>query len=122
MRILLVEDEGGIQEIVAAGLGFHGHTVAVAGTHCEALAFLSARRFDAAIIDGSFPGKRGGPVTVLGLALARHCRELGLPTILFSADPSLVQHERDRGFAGVQTPGSLPELLMALAQITGAAK
>ena len=61
-RILVVEDEARIAEVVQSYLERDGHVVAVAATGEEALADLARRRFDLLVLDLGLPGVSGEEV------------------------------------------------------------
>ena len=61
-RILVVEDEARIAEVVQSYLERDGHVVALAGTGEEALADLARRRFDLLVLDLGLPGVSGEEV------------------------------------------------------------
>jgi signal transduction histidine kinase/ActR/RegA family two-component response regulator len=67
LRILLVEDDPTVAEVIARLLGLQGHQVKHAAQGLAALTELDAARYDAALIDLDLPG-------VDGLALARMLR------------------------------------------------
>lgn len=58
-RVLLVEDEPDISLIARAALLRAGFDVAVAGTGLEALAAVTAQRFDLILLDWMLPGIDG---------------------------------------------------------------
>ena len=61
-RILVVEDEARIAEVVQSYLERDGHVVALAATGEEALADLTRRRFDLLVLDLGLPGVPGEEV------------------------------------------------------------
>lgn len=67
-RILVVDDERIIREVVAAGLERRGHTVTVASSGEEALQHLATTRFDILLTDVVMPGMDG--LTLAQAALA----------------------------------------------------
>jgi CheY-like chemotaxis protein/anti-sigma regulatory factor (Ser/Thr protein kinase) len=67
LRILLVEDDPTVAEVIARLLALHGHTVKHAAQGLAALSEFDAARYDAALIDLDLPG-------VDGLSLARMLR------------------------------------------------
>lgn len=80
-RILLVEDEPGIQLAMRGLLRREGYELRVAGSGREALEKLAEEHFDLLLTDLSLPDG------VSGLDLARHVKESasGLPVILITA-------------------------------------
>ena len=67
LRILLVEDDPTVAEVIARLLALHGHKVKHASQGLAALTEFDAARYDAALIDLDLPG-------VDGLSLARMLR------------------------------------------------
>jgi len=67
LRILLVEDDPTVAEVIAQLLALHGHAVKHAAQGLAALTEFGAARYDAALIDLDLPG-------VDGLSLARMLR------------------------------------------------
>jgi len=85
MKLLLVEDEPKIQQIVLTGLGEDGFEVTVASSAEQAMEWLmSAQEFDAFLLDVLLPG-------LSGLELCRWLRNLGRkePIIILTAKGSL---------------------------------
>jgi two-component system nitrogen regulation response regulator GlnG len=58
-RILVVDDESDVREIIAAALAEDGHDVAIAGTAEEAEEKLDKEGFDVAFVDINLPGMSG---------------------------------------------------------------
>jgi DNA-binding response OmpR family regulator len=59
MRLLLVDDEPELLELMRRALERHQHTVTTADSPAAAEAAFGASRFDAAILDLSLPGRSG---------------------------------------------------------------
>jgi len=80
MRILVVEDERQMAELLRQGLAEEGHTVAVAATGPEALALTDVEQFDVLLLDVMLPG-------LDGLAVARRLRADGdrTPILMLTA-------------------------------------
>ena len=94
-RILLVEDEPGIQLAMKGLLRREGYDLHVAGSGMEALDRLGSGAFDLLLTDLSLPDG------VSGLDLARHVKQeaLGVPVILITAYGSerIAQEASDAG-------------------------
>ncbi len=94
-RILLVEDEPGIQLAMRGLLRREGYELSVAGSGREALEKLAEEHFDLLLTDLSLPDG------VSGLDLARHVKESasGLPVILITAygSESVAEQARHAG-------------------------
>lgn len=85
-RILVVDDEPGIQQSLAMLLGFDGHKVQVAGSGEEALEKFSVGAFDIVITDFSMAGMKGDE-----LAASLKKLEPKLPILLLTAFPPAVK-------------------------------
>ena len=72
-RVLLVEDEASLREIVAEALADLGHELAIAADGVEAMRHLAERTFDVVVSDISMPGG------VSGIDLAEHMQLAGIP-------------------------------------------
>lgn len=91
MRILLVEDDAVLREVVARSLRDAGHRVDEAASAEEAGHWWRVQAFDAVLLDLSLPDVTGGPVqTASGLRVLRQARRLG------NATPVLVLTARNR--------------------------
>ena len=73
MRLLVVEDEPRMAELLRQGLTEEGHSVTVAGTGPEALELALASAFDAMVLDVMLPGCDG-------FTVARRLRERRIHT------------------------------------------
>ena len=58
-RVLVVEDDGEVRDLLAETLTQWGYDVTAAGDGAEALTLLDGRLFDVALLDISLPGKDG---------------------------------------------------------------
>lgn len=63
MRVLVVEDESRMAEVLKKGLSEEGHVVTIAGTGPEALALARTNPFEVLILDIMLPGLDGCKVT-----------------------------------------------------------
>jgi CheY-like chemotaxis protein len=59
LRILVIDDDAVMAELLAAVLGMHGHHVVTAGSGEAALALLPRESFDVILTDLQLPGLRG---------------------------------------------------------------
>lgn len=83
-RVLVVDDEPEVREMVEEYLNGHGFAVAVAADAAEARRLLADGPFDLALLDVTMPGEDG-------LSLARHVREAhGCGIIMLTAAASVV--------------------------------
>lgn len=80
MRILIVEDERQMAEVLRRGLAEEGHAIDVARTGLDGLALARAGSYDVIILDVMLPG-------VGGLDVARRLRADGIrtPTLMLTA-------------------------------------
>jgi DNA-binding response OmpR family regulator len=78
VRVLLVEDEAELAEIVARGLRFDGLAVDIAGDGRSAIAKLDVNEYDLLILDRGLPGVHGDEVCRIALRAARPPRVLML--------------------------------------------
>lgn len=80
-RLLVVDDEPLVREVLARLLRLRGHEVAQAASAMEALEIAARQPFDAVLTDLGMPGMNGR-----ALALALHERYPGLPVMLLTGD------------------------------------
>lgn len=120
-RILLVEDENAVRQIVATTLRAHGYEVLTATDGLGGLTVLTARseRIDVLLTDIAMPNLDG-----LSLARAAVRIDRNLPVILASGTlPGLSIHEvENQGFLFLMKPFSTHQLLATLGQALAGAK
>ena len=80
MRVLVIEDDPKIQELISRGLRLEGHIVEAAATGTEGHALWKANRYDAVILDIMLPGLDGISI----LKERRHASD-PTPVIVLSA-------------------------------------
>lgn len=105
MKLLLVDDEPGIREGLAALLRRKGHEVATAGDGARASELLAAGEFDAVLTDWRLPD---GPAS-------RFLGRCGCPVVAMSGHPEEVEHHTLR--AVLQKPVTPSTLLTTLADL-----
>lgn len=97
LRILLVEDDATVADVVAGLLAARGHHVVHAGHALAALREMAGERFDIGLLDLDLPG-------LSGFDLASHLRNQGhdLPLLAVTArtDPDLSERVRAAGMQG----------------------
>ncbi|MBT0961504.1 ANTAR domain-containing response regulator [Denitromonas iodatirespirans] len=107
-RVLIVDDDRVILNLLAEGLRDLGYEVMTAATGEEALAQVAAGAFDLAVLDMRMPG-------MPGLALARALREQGGPPFVFLSafgDAAIVQEAAEAGAMGyLIKPVDVPQLV-----------
>jgi two-component system, OmpR family, alkaline phosphatase synthesis response regulator PhoP len=120
-RILVIEDEPLVRDLVALNLGHAGYEVSTAGTFAEGFTAITSGAFDLAIIDVMLPGGDG-------MALTKKARVAGVrcPILMLTARGETTAKVRglDSGADDYVTkPFDVPELLArvrALLRRTGA--
>lgn len=121
-RILVVEDEPLVRDLVALNLGHAGYEVRTAATYGEGFAALTAGGFDLAIVDVMLPGGDG-------MSLTQKAREAGVrvPILMLTARSETTAKVRGLDVGAddyVTKPFDVPELLArvrALLRRTGTA-
>jgi len=101
MRLLLVEDEARLAEVVRRGLIEHSYAVDLAGTSAEALDLAAANEYDAIILDRRLPDgdgalvaaelRRNGTLTPVLMLTARDTVEERVEGLDLGADDYLVK-------------------------------
>src|SRR6476646_11968271 len=116
VRVLVVEDEPKMAELLARGLRAEGHAADVAGTGEDALWMARAVAYDAIVLDVMLPGQDGFSV----------CRELRAanvwtPVLFLTARDSVDDRVAGLDVGGddyLVKPFSFPELLARLRALT----
>jgi DNA-binding response OmpR family regulator len=108
-RVLVIEDEPLVRDLVALNLGHAGYDVSTAGNYAEGYAALVGGRFDLAIVDVMLPGGDG-------MALTKAARTAGVkcPVLMLTARGETTAKVRglDSGADDYVTkPFDVPELL-----------
>ena len=80
VRVLVVEDEAKMADVLSRGLAEEGHAVDVAGRGEEALWMAQAARYDAIVLDVMLPGLDG-----FAVCRALREREVWAPVLLLTA-------------------------------------
>ncbi len=104
MRVLVVEDEEVIRQVLAELLADTGHEVVFGSTYPEAAALLDAGHWDMLLVDKMLPGGDG-------VALAEAARTRGLRVVVCSGVPLPAVSLAARGIGVLQKPFKLAELL-----------
>ena len=94
LRILVVDDDPAMAEMMARALTRHGYEVDAASSADEALARFVAQAHDAAVLDLVMPDRDG-----VQLARALRSRAPGLPVAILTGyvrSPLLTENERPR--------------------------
>lgn len=116
--ILIVDDEFGIVEVLAAALDDHGYRVMRAYNGPQALACIAEKRPDLVISDYMMPGGDGGEL------LATLAREFAtIPVILMSAVEDSTINRGDIAYRlFLRKPFRLTEMLDAVRRLAGEAE
>ena len=111
-RILLVEDDPSLNDLVSEMLEEHGSQVLRATNGAEALTLFERNAVDAALSDMVMPGE------IDGLDLARKLREkrAGIPIVLMTGYSAAAAPAAAEGFAVLRKPFTLAALASCLAQ------
>ncbi len=117
LRVLLVEDDATVADVVQGLLSARGHEVVHAGHALAALREISGSDFDVALLDLDLPG-------LSGFELAEHLRNQGytLPLLAVTArtDPDLQKQVEAAGIGGFLRKPVTGELLVeAIAKVLG---
>ena len=109
LRVLLVEDDATVADVIRGLLSARGHEVVHAGHALAALREISAGDFDVGLLDLDLPG-------LSGFELAQHLRNQGymLPLLAVTArtDPDLQQQVEAAGIGGFLRKPVTGELLL----------
>ncbi len=82
-RVLVVDDEPGMRDLLSRVLGDAGHTVSAVESGEEALVLLSRESFDVLVVDKNLPGIDG-----LGVLRLVRAHQPALRAIMITAYPS----------------------------------
>lgn len=116
MRILIVEDEEKMRELLRDGLREHGHTVIAAGDGEDGLALAGAHEFDVIVLDVMLPQISGMEVAARLRSRASSAAVLMLTAC--DAQEQIIEG-LERGADDYLTkPFSFPELLARIKSIT----
>jgi CheY-like chemotaxis protein len=93
-KILIVEDEPQVRDVLKMLLAFDGHEILTAGDAQEALAIFEQGGFDIVMTDYAMPGMKGD-----ALAVALKARRPGQPVVMVTAHAEMLKT------SGVPLPG-----------------
>ena len=110
MRVLVVEDDGAVREMLRDLLIDGGHVVTTAASFTEAAALLAKPQWDVLLSDLVLPGGSG-------YDLAEQARARGLGAVVCSGHPARIEELPGRGIARLVKPFSPAELDAALASV-----
>jgi len=115
MKILIVDDEPQVAEVLAKSLGREGHQATIATSGEQALSLVGAHDPDALFLDVSMPGMNGLDV----LAEVRR-RRPSLPVVVITghATPDEVEQVKKMGAVDViEKPAPLTHYQLALKRL-----
>jgi len=115
MKILIVDDEPQVAEVLAKSLGREGHQATIATSGAQALSLVGAHDPDALFLDVSMPGMNGLDV----LAEVRR-RRPSLPVVVITghATPDEVEQVKKMGAVDViEKPAPLTHYQLALKRL-----
>ncbi len=115
MKLLLIEDEVRVAELLAKAFEESGHETAITHTGEDGLAFLARERPDAVVLDIRLP-------TINGVSVLRQIRVIdpGLPVVVMTgfATPAELEEVRRLGVTEIiEKPDVLKHFSEALARI-----
>lgn len=117
-RILVVDDEFGIADTLAAVLGDEGYRVLLAVNGAQALALLAAEAVDLILLDYMMPVMDGRQTLA---ALRADPRLQAIPVIMMSAISAAVVRQSCPGAETLEKPFELEQLLRAVNRAIGPA-
>jgi CheY-like chemotaxis protein len=119
-RILIVEDDVGLREVLQEALEFEGYVVATAGNGVEAIEGILATPPDIVVCDMLLPGMGGSDVAA---ELQRRGLRPGLPLVfLTGTDRSRRSTDELGADELLEKPVDLADLVAAISRLTGGAE
>jgi DNA-binding response OmpR family regulator len=116
-KVLIVEDDKDIQDLVTDTLSGEGYHFTVAGTGAEMrMALASDPGIDIVVVDLHLPGG------VNGLILAQEAAAQGLPVIVVSGDHSRIEEIEKSGHRHIMKPYRLSSFLQIIDETLKATK
>jgi DNA-binding NtrC family response regulator len=116
-KVLIVEDDSGIQELLSETFADEGYRFVIAGTGDEMRRALTGdHAIDIVVIDLHLPGG------VDGLTLAQEVGTLGLPVILVTGDHGRLDEIAKSGHRHIMKPYRLAAFLALIAETLTATK
>ena len=111
-RVLIVEDDEGIRELLQTLFDDEGYPIAIAASAEEVHAAFSRDTFDLAIIEATLP--RGED----GLELAARVRHAGCAVVLVTGDSRRFDEVERSGYPFLLKPFRIEELLRLVSELT----
>src|SRR5437868_839963 len=117
LQILVVEDHGDTRRTLTELLGHFGHSISAADTVKSAMAFLTAKRFDAVVSDVALPDGSGYDL----IREAKRCQQLIGVALTGEDRDEDIRRGREAGFDfHLSKPIDFSELRGVLEQMAGA--
>lgn len=114
-RLLVVDDEPTVREILAAILALSGFEVTAVGVGSAALRLLGERSFDLVLLDVNLPGASGWKVL-------EYMRNIApVPNVLMISDERYEAEARRRGVGFLAKPYRRPDVERVVRQMLGPA-
>ena len=112
-HILVIDDDGDVRDILVDILRDGGYRVSWAVDGRSMREFLQGGdRVDAVVLDATLPDEASN-------SLALHAKELGLPVVMISGSPDLIQFAAENGLQLLRKPFRGHELIEAIVQALG---
>jgi two-component system, OmpR family, response regulator len=111
MRILVVDDDPDVLEVVATALKHLGFEAVAVGSAEEARGRLSTERFELALIDTPM-------VALSGIALANRLTAANVPVLMMAAGEDMIERLKVANLAYIMKPFSPDLLLSAIRSLT----
>jgi DNA-binding NtrC family response regulator len=112
-HILVVDDDGPVREVLVELLREHGYRVSWAVDGHSTREFLQGSDpVDAVVLDAAMPGEASA-------SLALHLKKLGLPLVMISGSPRMMQFAMEQGLQLLEKPFRGQELVDAIVKALG---
>jgi CheY-like chemotaxis protein len=119
VKVLIVEDDADLRDIMAEAFSQHGHEVSTAANGQEALDVLASEQSslpDIVLLDLMMPVMDGW---TFWEHMRRESRYASVPVVLLSAVPGLAREAAQLGAAGfLAKPAGIDEMLGTVARVT----
>ena len=108
-RILVVEDDPAVRDLLVEFLSQHGHDIVAVGSATDGRQAFAARSVDLVIADCVLYGEQGED-------FAQHVIDNGVPTILMTGNAQRLEAVQARDLAVLQKPFRLADLADLIAR------
>ena len=110
-KILIVEDDEGVREILRTSLSHWGHEVMATEDAIKALSLLEEKNIYAVVSDYRMPGMNGLDLLIIA---NKRCPAAKLILITADLNNALAAEAKKRGFLALQKPFFLKQLRLLL--------